>query len=293
MSSIGLLVAVLGFLASLALVVVGDLVSEEVRARLDHLPHAVLRLAIRRLPANLPADLGDEWSAELDHILHHATLYPLTRLVFGVRYAAGLLSKAPTIACSLGLIRSEGSELRRRATPGHDIAFSTAEVGERLPDDDAAGRAEVEAAVDDLSPRVRILAPTVGASFLVLAAVVVATSYPVLYGWVRDTHLYANWGAHLWTFMVIGMFIDFQLIALVGVALRASPRWLVAGAVGMGAVIVWFDLLALQAADATPGRRLVAVLPVALMLLVFAAGLRLTGMTRPALFLPSRRLSRL
>jgi len=164
-------------------------------------------------------------------------------------------------------------------------------VGKRLPDD-PAGQAEVEAAVD-LSPRVRILAPTVGASFLVLAAVVVATSYRVLYGWVRDSHLYGHWGAHLWTFMIIGTFIDLQLVALVGVALRASPRWLVAGAVGMGAVIVWFDLLALQADAAASGRRLVAVLPVALMLLVFAAGLRLTRMTRPTLFLPSRRLRRL
>ena len=75
MSGIGvILVAVLGFLASLVVVIVGDLVSEEVRARLDHLPHTVLRLAIRRLSPDLRDDIGEEWQAELDHILHRAKL---------------------------------------------------------------------------------------------------------------------------------------------------------------------------------------------------------------------------
>lgn len=100
MKSIGLVV--LGFLGSLVVVAIGDMVSEEVRARLDRLPHAVLCLAIRRLPGELRADIGKDWHAELDHILHRAKLYPVTRLIVGVSFAAGLLNSAPQIARSLG-----------------------------------------------------------------------------------------------------------------------------------------------------------------------------------------------
>jgi lipopolysaccharide/colanic/teichoic acid biosynthesis glycosyltransferase len=107
----------LGFLGSLAAVIIGDLVSEEVRARLDQLPHAVLRLAIRRLPAQLRADISKEWRAELDHVLRRAKLYPATRLIVGVRFAAGLLRTAPGIAQSLALARAQepagGLELHR------------------------------------------------------------------------------------------------------------------------------------------------------------------------------------
>jgi len=135
-SGIGvILVAVLGFLASLVVVIVGDLVSEEVRARLDHLPHTVLRLAIRRLPANLRDDIGGEWQAELDHILHRAKLYPLTRLVVGVRYAAGLLRTVPQIALGLAFIRRRGYELARPAakTAGMDAVLVDGEASlERL-----------------------------------------------------------------------------------------------------------------------------------------------------------------
>jgi len=103
MKSIGLVV--LGFLGSLVVVAIGDMVSEEVRARLDRLPHAVLCLAIRRLPGELRADIGKDWHAELDHILHRAKLYPVTRLIKGVHFGAGLLRTAPRIARSLALIR--------------------------------------------------------------------------------------------------------------------------------------------------------------------------------------------
>lgn len=41
----GLLWAFLGVLGGFGLTAVGDMVSEEVRNRLDHLPHAILRLA--------------------------------------------------------------------------------------------------------------------------------------------------------------------------------------------------------------------------------------------------------
>jgi hypothetical protein len=87
--------------AVLALVA-GGVVSEEVRGRLDRLPFAVLRLARGRLPAGLRERVHDqEWVPELEHILKHAELLPLTRLVMGLRYAAGLLVHAGTIADAL------------------------------------------------------------------------------------------------------------------------------------------------------------------------------------------------
>ena len=45
----GILWALLGILGVLGMTVLSDMVSEEVRDRLDHLPHAILCLAARRL----------------------------------------------------------------------------------------------------------------------------------------------------------------------------------------------------------------------------------------------------
>jgi hypothetical protein len=58
-------------------------------------------------------------------ILHRATLYPLTRLIIGLRYAAGLLRTAPQIASSLAVIRQHGYQLTR--------PDAAAEVGGRDP----------------------------------------------------------------------------------------------------------------------------------------------------------------
>ena len=55
--------ATLGILGGFGLTAVGDMVSEEVRDRLDHLPQAILQLAARRLsraPAAAPAQLASD-----------------------------------------------------------------------------------------------------------------------------------------------------------------------------------------------------------------------------------------
>ncbi len=97
---------------ALLVLVGGSMVSEEVRARLDRLPFAVLRLARARLPAGLRERVHDqEWVPELEHILKHAELLPLTRLLIGIRYAVGLLMRAGTVAAELqppGLSPSPG-----------------------------------------------------------------------------------------------------------------------------------------------------------------------------------------
>jgi hypothetical protein len=108
------LAAAVGALLAL---VAGGLVSEEVRGRLDRVPFAVLRLARTRLPAGLRERVHDqEWVPELEHILEHAELLPLTRLVTGLRYAAGLLVHAGTIAGALQ--PAAGSGAGRRSLPG-------------------------------------------------------------------------------------------------------------------------------------------------------------------------------
>jgi len=49
----GYLLALLGVAGGLFAAAIGDMVSEEIRDRLDHLPHAILRLAACRLDAPL------------------------------------------------------------------------------------------------------------------------------------------------------------------------------------------------------------------------------------------------
>lgn len=56
---------IVDFLVTLVVTIVGGLVSEELRSRLDRMPYAVLRVAIRRLPVELRQSVGDEWLAEL------------------------------------------------------------------------------------------------------------------------------------------------------------------------------------------------------------------------------------
>jgi hypothetical protein len=77
----------------------GDLVSEEVRRRLDRVPMQLTQLACRRLPEPVRTDRADEWSAELNAILirRGATKLPITRLVVGVRFALGLFIATPAI----------------------------------------------------------------------------------------------------------------------------------------------------------------------------------------------------
>jgi hypothetical protein len=94
--------AALGIFVLLVGTVIGDLCSEEIHGRLDQLPRAVLRLASRRVPAELRAELLGEWLAELHQIMRGAEALPLTRLVRGLGYATGLLQTSPGIVRLLG-----------------------------------------------------------------------------------------------------------------------------------------------------------------------------------------------
>jgi hypothetical protein len=88
----GYLWAALGLLGGLGMTALGDMVSEEVRDRLDHLPHAILRLVALRLdPAQRVTVYEDEWLPELAYILTCDEARPITRLYHGARYALGIL----------------------------------------------------------------------------------------------------------------------------------------------------------------------------------------------------------
>ena len=79
------------------------MVSEEVRDRLDHLPHTILSLAARRLnPDQRAAVYEDEWLPELTYILKGDEARPITRLYHGIRFAFGILVAVRSITRQLG-----------------------------------------------------------------------------------------------------------------------------------------------------------------------------------------------
>jgi hypothetical protein len=78
--------------------VLGAMVQEEAATRLSRLPIVLVRLAAARLPHGLRADLASEWQAELHHVLYGTEGIPLTRLMRGIQFSAGLLLSAPAVA---------------------------------------------------------------------------------------------------------------------------------------------------------------------------------------------------
>jgi transcriptional regulator with XRE-family HTH domain len=98
----GYLLAFLTIVGGLFAAAVGDMVSEEVRDRLDHVPHAILKLAASRLDApHRAAIYDDEWLPELTYILQGDEARPVSRVYHGTRYALGILIAARRIARDL------------------------------------------------------------------------------------------------------------------------------------------------------------------------------------------------
>lgn len=91
-----------GIVTFVVMAALGDMVSEEVRDRLDHLPHAILCLAAMRLdPEQRTTIYDDEWLAELTYILKGDEARPVTRLCHGIRFAIGILASARRIGRNL------------------------------------------------------------------------------------------------------------------------------------------------------------------------------------------------
>lgn len=95
----GYVLASLIFLGGIGTAVIGELVSDEIRGWLDHLPRLILRLAARRLnPVGKITIYDEEWLPELTSILRGAEARPISRLVLGVRFSVGLLISARRVA---------------------------------------------------------------------------------------------------------------------------------------------------------------------------------------------------
>jgi hypothetical protein len=98
----GYLASLLAIVSGIAIAVVGELISEEVRDRLDQAPRGILRLAARRLdPGQRTTVYRDEWEPELTYILKGTEARPVTRLITGSWYAFGILVNARRIALHL------------------------------------------------------------------------------------------------------------------------------------------------------------------------------------------------
>ncbi|TYK53052.1 hypothetical protein [Actinomadura decatromicini] len=121
--------ALLSSVGVLAAGVVVSALRDEVRGRLDQLPHALLRLAGHRLPHDVRNDLMEEWQAELGAILTPATGLPITRLVVGTRYSLGLLRTGPKVAGELTGGTSSGLPLRARLYVGGVVASAATAIG--------------------------------------------------------------------------------------------------------------------------------------------------------------------
>jgi hypothetical protein len=93
----------LSFALAVLVAALGELVSDEIRARLDSVPFALLTAAARRLPPNQRSDMHEQaWLPELHHILRGDHAVPITRLIHGIRFAIGLWLAAPRISRELG-----------------------------------------------------------------------------------------------------------------------------------------------------------------------------------------------
>ena len=111
--------------AALFAVSFGDVVSEELRARLDQVPERLIAHAGRRLEPEIRAEVTAEWSAELRAILHRrgALPLPITRLAIGIHFAVGLLVAGRKISRILSAAPSAPRHARPRTRPGRSASL--------------------------------------------------------------------------------------------------------------------------------------------------------------------------
>lgn len=95
-----------GALMALLISVGGDMVSAEMRARLDMIPPLIIRIAALRAPRAMREDLRQEWTDEVVAIMHDRgrDRLPITRLIVGIRASLGWLYSARRVAVERGIV---------------------------------------------------------------------------------------------------------------------------------------------------------------------------------------------
>lgn len=94
----GFIWLVFGLVGGVVMATFTDLLSEEMRTRLDRLPLALIWVAVRRLPRHAREDVRREWIGELHEFLHGDQAVPVTRLVKGIWFAFGLIWASGKVA---------------------------------------------------------------------------------------------------------------------------------------------------------------------------------------------------
>ena len=85
---------------------VSGMLSQEVQARLARLPVALLRMARMLVPGEQRDERYREWVAEVSYIAKETDGLPVTRLLKGLKYAAGAITGEITIRRSARLAAS-------------------------------------------------------------------------------------------------------------------------------------------------------------------------------------------
>lgn len=134
MSSAWLILAALGVIWLAVKGAASEMFQEEAKTRLEHLPNTLIRLAAMRLPMEIRDDNAAEWRGELATVLIETDGLPLTRLLRGTRYAAGLIWAAGSVAHEL----AEEERVTSARTPASallpDLSIgATGSIGYRGP----------------------------------------------------------------------------------------------------------------------------------------------------------------
>lgn len=104
------------FLGGILLALLSDLISEEVRSRLDSLPRTLVRLIARFLPPTLRERYEGDWIGVLDEHLHGNESRPITRLLKGTHFAFGLWRAAWNVRREYTPEKSPGADHHRWVT---------------------------------------------------------------------------------------------------------------------------------------------------------------------------------
>jgi hypothetical protein len=105
---------VVGFVAVAIVMALSQMIGDELRGSLELAPRGLLRLAALRLPADQRQFIyNEEWLPELIHQLREADGRPISRLVFGIKYAADMVRGAGVVGRQLDGVRGQEQEEAR------------------------------------------------------------------------------------------------------------------------------------------------------------------------------------